>query len=74
MKDEILRFVEPVYRFCMNRLSSHTDAEDLSQEILLCVLQGLNRGDISNLDGYMWKVAHNRYAKKMDTRLFLFKI
>lgn len=65
MKDEILRFVEPVYRFCLKRLSSHADAEDLSQEILLCVLQGLNQSEVSNLDGYVWKIAHNRYAKRI---------
>lgn len=63
MSDDILRFVEPVYRFCLKRLSSHTDAEDLAQEILLCVLEGYKNVSINNMDGYVWKIAHNRYAK-----------
>ncbi|MDD4694051.1 MAG: sigma-70 family RNA polymerase sigma factor [Firmicutes bacterium] len=68
MKQEILRFVEPIYRFCLKRLSSHADAEDLSQEILLCVLLGIKHSDISNLDGYVWKTAYNRYAKRICTQ------
>ena len=66
MDTEILRFVEPVYRFCLKRLSSHTDAEDLSQEILLCVLQGVKSADIRNMNGYVWRIAHNRYAKTVE--------
>lgn len=66
MDVEILRYVEPVYRFCLKRVSSHADAEDLAQEILLCVLQGRRRAAIANLDGYVWRVAHNRYAKRLD--------
>ena len=65
MRDEIARFVEPVYRFCLHRLSSHADAEDLSQDILLCVLQGLQHTEVRHLDGYVWKIAHNRYAKRI---------
>lgn len=71
MKDEILRFVEPVYRFCLKRLN-HSEAEDLSQEILLCVLQALGNGqttNIKNIDGYVWKVARNRYARKISEKL-----
>ena len=68
MSDEILRFIEPVYRFCLKRLSSHADAEDLAQEILLCVLQGLGHAEIRNIDGYVWKIAHNRYARMLDAR------
>lgn len=68
MKDDVLSYVEPIYRFCIKRLSSRVDAEDLSQEILLCVLEGLNRQNITNLNGYVWRVAHNRYANKIDMR------
>ena len=68
MENDILRFVEPVYRFCLKRLDSHTDAEDLAQEILLCVLQGLRTSRITNLDGYVWRIAHNRYASRIRRR------
>ncbi len=65
MKDALLKYVEPVYRFCLSRLSSRADSEDLSQEILLCIAEGLKRQKIMNLDGYVWRVAHNRYARKI---------
>lgn len=68
MSEDILQFVEPIFRFCLKRLSSRTDAEDLSQEIILCVLQGIKRGHIDNLNGYIWQVAHNRYARMIQTR------
>lgn len=67
MNNELLRFVEPIYRFCAKRLSSFADAQDLAQEILLCVLQGINQSKIANLDAYVWKVAHNRYGRKVNT-------
>jgi len=65
MYDMILQYVEPIYRFCRKRLSSEADAEDLSQEILLCILQGMKHSNISNMNGYVWRIAHNRYARKI---------
>ncbi|MCL2547177.1 MAG: sigma-70 family RNA polymerase sigma factor [Oscillospiraceae bacterium] len=66
--NRILQYIESVYRFCLKRLSSHADAEDLAQDILLCVLQGLRRSDVTNLDGYVWRIAHNRYARLISER------
>lgn len=68
MEEVILRYVEPIYRFCCKRLSSPVDAEDLSQEILLCILQGMRHAKINNMDGYVWKIAHNRYARMMEVK------
>lgn len=67
MNEAILPYIEPIYRFCRKRLASGVDAEDLSQEILLCILQGMKHGDISNMDGYVWRIAHNRYARKIQS-------
>ena len=53
MDDEIFRYIEPVYRFCLKRLSSRGEAEDLSQEILLCVIESLRSRTIENLEGYV---------------------
>ncbi len=60
--DEILRYVEPVLRFCRKRLSNSRDAEDLAGEIMLHVLTGIRKYDIGSLDAWVWRVAHNRYA------------
>ncbi|MCL2386322.1 MAG: RNA polymerase sigma factor, partial [Defluviitaleaceae bacterium] len=67
MNDAVLQYVEPIYRFCLKRLASRADAEDLSQEILLCILQ-IDFAKVSNLDGYVWRVAHNRYARMIQAR------
>lgn len=39
--NELIRFVEPVLRFCLARVSSRSDAEDLAGEIMLHALEGL---------------------------------
>lgn len=33
-QDKIIPYVEPIFRFCCNRLKNRCDAEDLSGEIL----------------------------------------
>jgi len=68
MHEPLLQYVEPIYRFCLKRLASRADAEDLSQEILLCILQSLERGNIANIDAYIWRIAHNRYARLIQAR------
>ncbi|MDF2542282.1 MAG: hypothetical protein K0S47_2000 [Herbinix sp.] len=54
MKNVILDYIEPVYRFCLKRLANRQDAEDLSQEILLCILESSRTQNISNFSGYVW--------------------
>lgn len=68
MDFNILDYTEPIFRFCLNRLSSRTEAEDLSQEILLHVLDGLKKREINNPAAYVWQIAHNRYARKIDSK------
>lgn len=68
MESTILDYIEPLYRFCLKRLSCRQEAEDLTQEILLCILDGMRNQNIQNLNGYVWHVAHNRYARKIDNR------
>jgi len=68
MDFDILEYTEPVFRFCLNRLSSRTDAEDLSQEILLHILDGMKKHDVKNPEAYVWQIAHNRYARKIDNK------
>ena len=64
----ILDYTEPIFRFCLNRLNSRHEAEDLSQEILLHILDGFSKREIRNPEAYVWKIAHNRYARKIDGR------
>ena len=64
----ILNYTEPIFRFCLKRLNSRTDAEDLSQEILLHILDGMKKTVIKNPQAYIWQIAHNRYARKIDNK------
>ncbi|MBQ4575024.1 MAG: RNA polymerase sigma factor [Clostridia bacterium] len=67
-KNEILRFVDPLLRFCIKRTSNRTDAEDLASDILLCVLEGMGKYEIASLDAWIWRIAHNRYARFINAR------
>lgn len=65
-QDKIIPYVEPIFRFCCNRLNNRCDAEDLSGEILCHVLDGMRKYEIENLDAWIWRIAHNRYAKFIE--------
>ena len=65
---EIIPFIEPLYRFCHHRLDNWHDAEDLAGEILLYALDGMGKYDIGSLEAWVWRIAHNRYARFLDAR------
>ena len=62
-ENDILRYLEPVYRFCAARVGNPADAEDLASEIMLHVLSGLRKYPIDSLDAWVWRIARNRYAR-----------
>lgn len=64
----IISYIEPIYRFCCKRLNSRCDAEDLSSEILCHILAGMKKYKIESFDAWVWRVAHNRYARWIDAR------
>ena len=66
--EKIIRYIEPIYRFCVNRLSDRGEAEDLAQEILVHVLDGMGKYEIKSLDAWVWRIAHNRYARRIESR------
>lgn len=67
-ENDILKFIDPVFRFCLNRLNNYHDAEDLASEIILHVIDGFGKYEIQTLDGWVWKIAHNRYARLINKR------
>lgn len=67
-QDKIIPYVEPIFRFCRSRLSSRYDAEDLASEILCHVLAGMQKYEIQSLDAWVWRIAHNRYARFIGKR------
>ena len=67
-EETILPYIEPIFRFCCKRLSSRYDAEDLSGEIICYILDGMKKYKIESLDAWVWRIAHNRYARFLDNR------
>jgi len=66
--NEITKYVESIYRFCIKRLSNRQDAEDLASEIIVHVLSGLKKYQIESLESWIWRIAHNRYARFIENR------
>ena len=67
-EEKILPYIEPIFRFCCRRLNSRYDAEDLSGEIICHILDGMKKYKIESLDAWVWRIAHNRYARFLDAR------
>lgn len=65
-ESEIIEYIEPVYRFCANRLHNRQDAEDLAGEIMVHILSGVRKYRIDSLRAWVWRIAHNRYARFID--------
>lgn len=67
-ENNIIPYIEPIFRFCCKRLSNRYDAEDLSSEIICHILDGMKKYKIESLDAWVWQIAHNRYARFMDAQ------
>lgn len=65
---DIIPYIDPIFRFCYHRLNSRYDAEDLASEILCHLLEGLKKYEIKSLDSWVWRIAHNRYARFVDAQ------
>ena len=67
-QSDVIKFIDPVYRFCVHRLNSPHDAEDLASEIMLHVIDGFGKYEIQSLESWVWRIARNRYARFIDKR------
>lgn len=66
--NDVIPYIEPIFRFCYRRLNSRYDAEDLASEILCHILDGMRRYKIESLEAWVWRIAHNRYARFLTDR------
>lgn len=65
----ISSYVKKLFGFAMSRLSKIDEAEELAAEITLQVYESLLKQDnISNIEGYVYRIAKNVYAKHIDGR------
>ena len=62
LKEKVVDYASKVFFYCIKRVKNRSDAEDLSQTILLEVIQNIDKGArIDNLDYYIWGVCKNQY-------------
>ena len=62
LKEKVVDYAEKVFFYCVKRCNNRTDAEDLSQTILLEIIQNIDKGaHIDNFDYYVWGVCKNQY-------------
>ena len=62
LKEKVVDYVSKVFFYCVKRCNNRMDAEDLSQTILLEVLEKIDKGaHIDNMDFYIWGVCKNQY-------------
>ena len=66
IKEIVAEYADKIFGFCINRLNNIDDAQDLSQEILLEIIRFLPKSDIKDISAWIWKIAHNRYARRFD--------
>ena len=62
-------YVRKLFGFARQRLSDIAEAEEFAAELTLTVYEALLKaGEISNPDGYVWRVAKNCYARYISGR------
>ena len=62
LKEKVVDYASKVFFYCVKRCKTRMDAEDLSQTILIEIIQNINKGArINNLDYYVWGVCKNQY-------------
>ena len=62
LKEKVVDYASKVFFYFIKRVNCKMDAEDLSQTVLLEVIQNINNGArIDNLDYYIWGVCKNQY-------------
>ncbi|MBR6769484.1 MAG: sigma-70 family RNA polymerase sigma factor [Clostridia bacterium] len=55
--------MEKLFYFCLKKTGSHTESEDLTQDISMNILKSLNNGTIpTNFSAWVWQIARNRYS------------
>ena len=57
-------YMEKLFYFCLKKTGNSHDAEDLTQDIALCVISALNVGKCpAQFHAWVWQIARNRYAR-----------
>lgn len=67
MTDFAKNHMEKIYYFCLKKTGNDDQAQELTQDIALCVLTELHRGRTpEHFSAWVWQIARNRYAVWAD--------
>lgn len=68
--EELMKQSDKIFFYCVKRCNSRSDAEDLSQDILLDIIININKGiEIENFDYYIWQICKNHYSKYVKEKV-----
>ena len=63
----IIGYLEKAFGFALTKTNNIDEAEELASRIIFDVYKSLLRSDdIQNIDGYVYRVARNVYARFVD--------
>lgn len=64
MKSEFCEsYLEKLYYFCLKKTGDSYEAEDLSQDISLNILEAIEKGTVPmHFSAWVWQIARNRYS------------
>ncbi len=64
VQDFVDNYMGKIFYFCLKKTTNRLDAEDLTQDIALNVINGLNKGTVpDNYSAWIWQIARNIYSK-----------
>ena len=56
-------YMEKLFYFCLKKTGCNEEAEDLTQDIVIQIIDALNKGTIpANFSAWVWQIARNRYS------------
>ncbi len=57
------KYMEKLFYFCLKKMGSTADAEDLTQDIAFQIITALNKGTMpTSFSAWVWQIARNRYS------------
>ncbi len=64
VQDFVDNYMEKIFYFCLKKTNNKYEAEDLTQEISLNIISGLNKGTKpNNYSAWVWQITRNIYSK-----------
>ena len=62
-------YLGAIFYYCLRKTGSEQEAEELSSDITIAILQELHKGTIpESFSAWVWKIAKNRYARWADKK------